>query len=309
MLTRQEWDFSTLPKNELKAALAWEVIRECPDSREIVTKAKLWLEGKLSTRKPPISPELRKRWKGRNPRSSQAEIAEIQASSLFDEFIPIQDLCLLHHWTLARRRREYDKWHATQLRPLVTYFDLPWLRIPPAERQRLAAIGEASRNANVVRIGSWWDAVGHFRNQRIDPGLPLRFEYSEYTTVLLTINRRFTKKRILAAIANILATPPNTEVVKWNARGRKNRDLFVALERIGIMRLLHHYTLSELRLKLPEAYKMYDRRNWYDERRRALKAIRRFSHYAEPEKLTPVSWLTKAQKSRGVSAKSLLFAQ
>jgi hypothetical protein len=303
MLIREDWDFSTLPKNELKAALAWEVIRECPDSREIATNAKLWLEGKLSTRKPPISPNLRKRWRGRNPKLSPAEKAEIQAGALFGEFIPIEDLRLLHHWTLTRRRREYDKWHAKHLRLLVTHFDIPWLRIPAAERQRLSAIGEASRIANVVRVGLWWDAVGHFRNHRIDPGLPLRFDYSEYTTVLLTVNRRFTKKRILAAIANILDTPSNTEVVKWNARGRKNRDLFVALERIAIMRLLHHYTLSELRLKLVEAYKMYDRRNWYDERQKALKAIRRFSHYAESEKLVPVSWLTKAQKTRGVPTK------
>jgi len=157
--------------------------------------------------------------------------------------------------------------------------------------------------ANVVRIGSWWDAVGHFRNERIDPALPLRFDYSEYTTVLLTVNRRFTKKRILAAIARILDTPQNTECEKWNARGRKSRDLLVALERIAIMRLLHHYTLSELRLKLAEAYKMYERRNWYDERQKALKATRRFSRYAEPEKLIPVSWLTKAQKTRGVPTK------
>lgn len=303
MLIREDWDFSTLSKSELKAALTWEVIRECPDSREIVTKAKLWLQGKLPTRKPPISPKLRKRWGGRNPKYSPAELAAFQASALFDVFLPTEDLRLLHHWTPARRRREYDKWHAINLRPLVTHFDIPWLRIPPAERQRLAAIGEASRIANVVRIGSWWDAVGHFRNERIDPALPLRFDYSEYTTVLLTVNRRFTKKRILGAIARILDTPPNTDFEKWNARGRKNRDLLVALERIGIMRLLHHYTLSELRLKLSEAYNMYERRSWYDERQKGLKAIRRFSRYAEPEKLIPVSWLTKAQKTKGVPTK------
>lgn len=303
VLIREDWDFSTIPKNELKAALAWEVIRECPDSRETVTNAKMWLEGKLSTRKPPMSSNLKKRWKGRNPKLSPAEKAEIQASALFDEFIPSEDLRLLHQWTLTQRRREYDQWLANQLRPLVTNFDIPWLRIPPTERQRLAAIGEASRTANVVRVGSWWDAVGHFRNQRVDPGLPLRFDYAEYTTVLMTINRRFTRKRILAAMANILDTPSNTEFVKWNARGRKNRDLFVALERIGIMRLLHHYTLWELRLKKAEAYKLYDQRNWYDERQKALKAIRRFSRYAEPEKLVPVSWLTKAQETRGVPTK------
>jgi hypothetical protein len=302
-LVREEWDFSKLPKPELKAALRWEVIRECPDSREVVINANLWLEGKLSTRKPPVPAKLRTRWKGRNPKLSEAEKASIQAIAFFDEFIPTNDLHLLHEWTLVRRRAEYDQWQAKHLRPLVANFALPWLCIASGERERLAAIQEASRVANVVRIGSWWDAIGHFRRERIDPGLPLTFDYSEYTTVLLTINRRFTKKRILAAFAKLLDTASGTEVVKWNARGRKNRDLFVALERIGIMRLLNQYTLSELRLKVPEAYRMYDGRNWYDERQKALKAVRRFSHYAEPEKLFPVSWLTKAQKTLPVPGK------
>jgi hypothetical protein len=302
-LAREDWDFSQLPKNELRTALAWEVIRECPDSREMVANTKLWLEGKLSTRRPPISAKLRKRWRGRNPKYSEAEKASIQASALFDQFIPTGDLHLLHGWTLAKRRAEHDQWHAKHLRPLVANFDIPWLRIAPSERQRLAAVDEASRIANVVRLGSWWDAVGHFRSARIDPGLPLRFDYYEYTTVLLTINWRFAKKRILAGIAKILEEPPNADVVKWNPRGRKHRDLFVALERIGIMRLLHCYTLSEMRLKLPEAYQMYERRNWYDERQKALKAIRRFSRYGEPDKLIPISWATKAQRLRSLPSK------
>ncbi len=37
-----------------------------------------------------------------------------------------------------------------------------------------------------------------------------------------------------------------------------------------MMRLLHHYTLAELRAKLPEAWKLYGTRKWYDERRRAF---------------------------------------
>jgi hypothetical protein len=59
-------------------------------------------------------------------------------------------------------------------------------------------------------------------------------------------------------------------VTKYTGRGRKLRDKLAALERLGMMRLLHHYTLAELRAKLPEAWKLYGTRKWYDERRRAF---------------------------------------
>jgi hypothetical protein len=295
-LAREDWDFSDLPKCELRAALSWEIRRECPDVEEIVTKAKLWLDGRLSSRKPPLSVAQRKAWRGRNPKFSEAEKASLQARAVFDDFVPTHEFHFLHKWNSAQRRAEFDRWEMNYLRPLVFNWRLPWLRLSSNERGRLCSILENSRSANVVSVGSWWDAVGTFERRKIDPGLPLKFHYSDYTTILLTINWRLSKKRILCAIGKILSESSPANVVKWNARGRKNRDMLVMLERIGIMRLLHHYTLSEIRLKLPDAWRLYQGKKWYDERRQALKDFRRKSPYAEPEIFFPASWQTKAKR-------------
>ncbi len=147
-----------------------------------------------------------------------------------------------------------------------------------------------------MHVGSWGDAIWHFEREKIDAGLPLTFHYSDYTTMLLTINWRVSKKRILSAIAQILDRSSPATAVSWNARGRKNSDMLVALERIAIMRLLHQFTLAEMPMKAPEAWRLYQRRKWYDERRRALKDFRRRSGYADAENVFPVSWQTKADQ-------------
>jgi len=297
-LVREDWDFSRLPARELEAALSWEILRECQDVHEIVANAKLWLEDRLSKRKPPLSREQRRFWRRRNPKLSEAEKASLQARVVFDDFIPIHEFNFLHDWTLVRRREEFDRWQAKQLRPLVWQWNLPWLRLSDNERQRLCSILENSGRANIVHVGSWRDAIGYLERERLDRGLPLKFHYSNYTTVLLTINRRFSRKRILTAISRIVDDLPSDGIARWSARGRKKRDLLVALERIAMMRLLHYFTLSELPIKIPEAWRLYERRKWYDERRQALKDFRRRSPYAEPEKFFPLSWETKAQRSR-----------
>ncbi|MEO7725009.1 MAG: hypothetical protein ABIU29_10070 [Chthoniobacterales bacterium] len=149
---------------------------------------------------------------------------------------------------------------------------------------------------NVVPIGSWGDAVYHFERKKVDPGLPLHFRYSDYSTLLLTINWRLSKKRILSAIEKIINEIAPPDLPRRNARGRKDRDMLVTLERMGIMRLLHHFTLSELQMRVPEAWRLYHKRKWYEERRQGLKGFRRRSHYADSEAVFPVSWQTKAKQ-------------
>jgi hypothetical protein len=72
----------------------------------------------------------------------------------------------------------------------------------------------------------------------------------------------------------------------------------VILERFAVMRLLHRYTLSEIKRLLPEAWNIYQNRKWYDDRRQALKDFRSITGYREPEKFFPISWKTKAQRSQ-----------
>jgi hypothetical protein len=205
---------------------------------------------------------------------------------------------------MKQRRIEHDRWLANCLRPLVKNHNVPWLVLPEEERVRLCSIVEKSRDANVVHIPSWWKAIGHYESEKIDAGVPLifshSFTFSETTTLLLRIEWRHTKKRILTAIKKIIDECEPQEVQRWSRRGKKHRDWLVVLERLGMMRLLHHYTVAELRLRVPDAWKLYETRKWYDERRRALKDFRVRSPYGESERF-PLSWETKAQQSRKAS--------
>jgi hypothetical protein len=179
----------------------------------------------------------------------------------------------------------------------VDNYDVPWLCLPESERHRLCKIVDTIKDMNVVRIGTWWDAVGTFKKQNADPYQQLKFDYSEYTSVLLTINWQSSKKRILAAIGKILKKLEPPGIKHWNRRGQKDRDLFVKLERLAMMRLLHHYTLSEIKRLLPEAWNLYSNRKWYDERRQALKDFRSVTHCRVAD-IFPNSWETKAHRAK-----------
>lgn len=304
-LQREDWDFSRLPKNEYLAALHWEVRRECPDAAEVVLAGKAWLEGELSDRRPPYPMRKGKRRPKFNPRLSDAEGVRLRTQCLFAEFVPTSEFSFHHKWSLKQNRIEYNHWLANCLRPLVKNYNVPWLGLLREERIRLRSIMEGSADANVVHIPSWWEAISHYKREKIDAGLPLifshSFSFSEMTTLLLRIEWRYTKKRILTAIKKIIDEYEPQGIPRWSRRGRKHRDWLVVLERLGMMRLLHHYTLAEVRLRVPDAWKLYETRKWYDERRRALKDFRAWSPYAEAEKFFPVSWETKAQRSRKAS--------
>jgi hypothetical protein len=307
-LQREEWDFSSLPPNECVAALCWEVLREQGVSLGWLPEIKAWLAGKPSARKPPLprgsSAEAKKRHKHE---SSDADKARSRATAMFQGFIPIHEFVFLHKWSLKERRREYSNWNTKHVRPLVENFALPWLCLTQTERDRLCSNQKKLRSAHVVQIDSWFEAISHFEKEKIDKGLPLIYSHSHTyrndatcasTTLLLRIEWGYTKKRILAAIKEILDKYEPQDIKPYTNRGRKNSDRRAALERLGIMRLLHHYTLAEIRLKIPEAWKLFETRKWYDERRRALRDFRDWSNLAPKEKFFPISWETKATRSR-----------
>jgi hypothetical protein len=199
---------------------------------------------------------------------------------------------------------EWDRWLSSYLRPVFKNRDKPWLSLPAEERQRLCRIYARQRNAGIVRIGSWRDAIGYFKEHKVDGGLPLKFESCDRTFVLLTLNWRHSKKAILTAIGKMLdeCKPEDiTGIKRWDRRGHKSRDCLVMLERLAIMRLLHHYTLSEIRRLLPNAWQLYQNRKWYDDRRQALEDFRRLTGRKDSD-FYPTSWPTKAQRFRSGSA-------
>ena len=243
-LKREEWDFSSLPAGELIPALIWETHREFEKVEGVVERAQAWLDGRLSEKKPPEDKDKRT---GKRPRYdssiSEAHTARIRASAVFGDFIPFGEFSFLQKRSAAQSRNEYNRWLASYIRPLLENYKIPWLCLPITERQRLCRIFASGQTANIVRIGTWQDAVWYFKRHKPDERTPLKFDSFHHTSVLLTINWRYSKKRILAAIGKILNQCESADlsrIKRWDRRGKKDRDLLVILERFAIMRLLHH---------------------------------------------------------------------
>lgn len=296
-LCREDWDFSSLPVREYLPALHWETGRECRDRHEIVEAGKAWLSGTLSDHRP--HPDFKgKRQAKHLDYFSEAAVVRTRVHCIFQSFIPTREFTFLRRWSAKQRRAAYDRWLAEHLRPLLENHNLPWLRFSEKERLRLCGIVEKSRDTNIAAVESWDRVIRYFQREKIDPSLPLiiqhDFTFRRSTTLLLTINWRFSRKRILRVVNRILDQYEPQGIQRHSSRGRKNRDRLVALERIGMMRLLHHYTLAELRAKLPEAWALYSTRKWYDERRRALNDCRDRTGFGENS--FPISWQTKAQR-------------
>lgn len=297
-LKREEWDLSNLPAAELIPAVLWETRREYGDLVEIIKTTQAWLDGKLSEKKLAMPKDKRTGKRRRhNTNSSEADKARIQAAAAFGEFIPYHEFRWLHNGSVKHRRAEYNRWLASQIAPLVQYCNIPWLCLPETERQRFSKAYNSSVTARVVTIGSWWDAIATFKQDKPDRGLPLKFNFSDYTSVLFTINWRYSQKRILAEIAELLKQMAPVGIKRWDSRGKKDRDVLVMLERLAVMRLLHHYTLAEVKRLLPDAWNLYQNRKWYDDRRRALKDFRSIIGHQD-QNFFPVSWKTKAQQSK-----------
>jgi len=246
-LKREEWDFSNLPANEIIPAVLWETRRECDDVAEIVANAQAWLDGKLSEEKSAMPKDRRT---GKRPRHninfSEADIASIQTAAFFGEFIPYHEFRWLHKGSPKHRRGELNRWLAYHIAPLLKQCNTPWLDMPEAERKHFSEAHNSSVTARVVIIGSWWDAIATFQRDKPDKGLPLKFDFTEHTSVLFTINWRYSIKRILAEIAEYLKQMEPVGIKRWDQRGKKNRDILVMLERLAVMRLLHHYTFAEV---------------------------------------------------------------
>ena len=287
-LKRSDWDFSSLPAGELIPALFWETRRECAHSDQVIVKTRAWLDGKLSEKRPPNPKNKRTGKRQRyNTNFSEADEARIGASAVFGNFIPYYEFRWLHKRSLEQKRVEYCRWLASHIAPLVKYWSVPWLDLPETERQFFSKNFDSGRTARVVHVGSWWDAVGHFRKHKPDGGLPLKFDYSNHSSILLTIDWSYSQKRILAETAKLLKHFKGPGIKCWDSRGKKASDKLVILERLAAMRLLHHYTLSEIKRLAPDAWSLYQNRKWYDDRRQALKDFRSIIRCSEPEKFFP----------------------
>ncbi|MGB7747135.1 MAG: hypothetical protein WBN75_07600 [Verrucomicrobiia bacterium] len=108
----------------------------------------------------------------------------------------------------------------------------------------------------------------------------------------------FTNEEIIQAFRKWVKANRPQDIRVPNRKGRnKARDWRVALERLGMMRLLHRFRRREIEAKCPEAWKLYGKREWYKERKRAGEMFHRlFPFLAKSER--PLGWQTQGGHSR-----------
>lgn len=108
--------------------------------------------------------------------------------------------------------------------------------------------------------------------------------------------RDFTDNEIVAAFKRWIADIERP-IGQRNKKGHKLNDWRVMLDRLAIMRLLHHATLNEMREKFPDTWKLYGGVDWYRERKNANRDFHRLFPFLSKSEL-PLSWSTKGGRSR-----------
>ena len=97
-------------------------------------------------------------------------------------------------------------------------------------------------------------------------------------TVAFTVDfARFTDREIITDFTHWVKSNrpgrwkrPSCTILGLNRQGHKLIEYRVALERLGLMRLLHYFTPKELRVQLPKAWEKYSRKQ--SEFRREIQA-------------------------------------
>jgi hypothetical protein len=109
---------------------------------------------------------------------------------------------------------------------------------------------------------------------------------------------RFTNEEIISHFRKWVKENRPQNIRLRDDKGRnKARDWRVALERLGMMRLLHQWSLRQLPEAAPAAWKLYGKREWYKERKRAQEMFHRLFPFLDRSE-RPLSWATAGGRSR-----------
>jgi hypothetical protein len=127
------------------------------------------------------------------------------------------------------------------------------------------------------------------------------FMYPDGTEVLVVEIAwgEFTNEQLTKEFARWLTENQPEGINRPDQRGRKLKDVRVALDRLGIMRLLHRFTLAEMPRRCPEAWRAFDGFDWYKERKRAGAMFGKLFPFLSRDD-HPRSWPTKGGKRHGI---------
>jgi hypothetical protein len=288
-----DWNFDDVPENELAACCLWEYGREsvmfAMSSSHLAEIREAMRAGKRVESDPPPEYEefLNAYW---NSDEGYMKFYETIRNYGGPGALPWQLIDAAHRvnmskdvgvhevsWPLTEARRE-------QLEKLWKANLVEWEPVrqqPNYEPADDSMAWEASKTL--------LDAPGHAGAQ-----------HGEMLVAFAVDFRKFTDKEISAAFVAWIKQNRPKESPGPTKRGRKTRDIRVALDRLGIMRLLSFATLREMPEKYPDAWKAFEGYDWYKERKRARSTFLRFFPFL-PKSDLPLSWGTKGRRSKWVA--------
>jgi hypothetical protein len=288
-LNRIEWDFDNVPDDELAACRLWEYARESR-SFAISSARKLDIEKSFA----------------------DDQQTERKLNSDYEAFLESYWNCREGYMTYYETIRNYGGPHS-----------LPWQLISPDVRGLLKSqVGVPELGGPLVlamlcqlekvfkdNVKEWKavqnqpgydpkeDGIGYESSQPYIDAPGYAGEPQGETVATFAVDfRNYNNKEICASFIGWLKANRPKSCPEPSGRGRKLRDLRVALDRLGIMRLLHNFTLGEIPNYCPDAWKAFAGFDWYKERKRAGIILQKlFPFLLKVER--PLSWPTKGGRS------------
>jgi len=300
-LPRNEWDFSRVPDEELDACLIYEFARESVYIRDVYTRCHESSRSGADDPKGVLNREL----------------------LMIQTIHPREDV-FLKGFTYPKPDEPQGERHP-EAPPLTSCFPNPWLTIGDKERKYRALIrhwhdalaplerAHWSGAKDILQLAENWKrcVFGYEREHGDKPGtreaackhydlplVPPASFYSNGETLLFTIQwDLFTNDQLTSAFREWVKTNRPAQHPPPDNRGHKPKDLRAALKRLGIMRLLHMFTVAEMPTRCPEAAKLFVEPDCYKERKKVLPLFRRLFPFL-PETDKPLSWPTRGSRAR-----------
>ncbi len=306
LLPSSNWDFSKIPDKELRACLIWEYARE---SISFIS-ARLALDLTARTQPSRYDFTLHKRVRcTRKERKDALENLKLMELESFDSES--------FHGRYWKCDYAYNEWYDF-VRQHGGWGSRPWQDFEPKARdwavQKLLErdITTPIENSLVGDLERLWQSASKElaeiralpESQKYDDSedcalfqssVPVRYDDPDNAgerrlTAALTMDfKRYSDKEIVKAFAIWLKQNRPKEWPQKTKRGKKKNDLRVALEALGIMRVLHHVRFRDPRF--PSMYKRLGESRCYKARKLAATHFRAWFPFL-PEDELPASWNT-----------------
>lgn len=285
VLSQNEWNFDDVPDNELVACCHWEYARESAFLREFKKRWTAW-DGSHPC------PDGLDRGLNRIEQASPVVFARLQ-SILSSASFP-------DAWqTLAQPER--DSLLAVDL-------------APPPPFQRRGSVTEAERlleeahervresRAAEEKLHQQYPGIGSATLRRrgkwpeFDERCSILWCDGTESTIIQIGWEHHTNEQIVEAFKDWVKRNRPKDIPTPDGRGHKTISWRVALEHLAILRLLHRFTLVELKTSCPEAWRHFaaPNRRWARDAEKARAQFRQLFPFLEPLE-QPLSWPPKRE--------------